>query len=158
MKVNVYKQARLAAAEKKPALSTVEKAHSSLYISREKLLMIEQTDPAKRRADPNPDEVVKMAEVYGAPQLCDYYCTHHCPIGQGHKPLIHNSLSEISTSLMSALYFLDNASDKIHQILQDSKVSDEEKKEFIQSLKILKDIAYSANCLDLWAQKQGLTD
>ena len=158
MKENVYKLARLAAAKRNPELSSAEKAYPYLYISREKLLMIEQNDPGKRRAVPNPDEVVTMAEVYEAPELCDHYCTHHCPIGQGKKPLMHNSLSEISAGLMSALHFLDNASDQIHRILGDSKVSDEEKKEFAQSLKILQDIAYSAQSLELWAQKNGLEE
>lgn len=156
MKKNIYKNARLAAAKTEPDLSTVEKAHPHLYISREKLMMIEQTNPKKRQASPSPDEVVLMSKVYKAPELCNYYCTHQCPIGKENKPLIHDNLGEIASGLMSALYFLDSFSEKIHEILADSKISDEERQSFEKSLEILNNISYSTDCLDLWARKHGL--
>lgn len=158
MENNVYKKARLKAAKNDPSLSTAEKAFSQLFMSREKLLMIEQADPTKRQAVPDPDEVVVMAKVYGAPELRDHYCTHHCPIGKDRKPLVHDSLGDISSRLMAALYFLDEANAKIHNILEDSQVTEEEKQDFVTSLKILKNIAYSTNCLELWAKKNNLTD
>ena len=155
MSENIYKQARLKAAEKKPELDTVERTYPHLCISREKLLMIEQSDPNKRRTDPAPQDVKLMAELYGAPELCDYYCTHQCPIKRGEKPLLHDNLSEISASLMSSMHFLDNANDRIHSILGDSIVSDDEKTEFCKIMGTLKDIAYSAESLLLWAERNG---
>ena len=158
MEENRYKNARLMAAEKNPELRTAEKACHLLYMSRERLQKIEQTDPDKRQASPVPEDVLLMSKVYKAPELLDYYCTHVCPIGKNDEPLIYDSLGNISTRLMSALYFLDNASNNIHRILRDSRVTEEEKKEFAESLKVLRDIAYSAQCLELWAQKNGLID
>lgn len=158
MKENIYKSARLEFSKKDPMFKSIEKACQPLYISRERLQKIEQTDPHKKMADPNPDEVLRMAEAYSAPELCDYYCKHQCLIGKGKKPLIYDNLSEISASLMSALHFLDNANDKIHSILSDSKITDNERSEFNQIIKTLKDIAYSANSLELWAQKNKLLD
>ena len=29
-----------------------------------------------------PDEVLAMAKAYKKPALCNYYCSHDCPIGQ----------------------------------------------------------------------------
>ena len=158
MEENIYKRARLAAAKTNSDLKTVEKAFPHLFISREKLLMIEQTDPKKKRTTPTPSEVEIMAQVYEAPELRDYYCTGQCPLGKHREPLKYNSLGDISASLMAALYFLDNASDRIHTILSDNRVTDEEKEDFLKSLSILKNIAYSANCLELWAKKNGFIE
>ncbi len=155
---NLYKNARLAAAENNPELRTAERACHLLYMSRERLQKIEQTDPEKHQASPAPEDVLIMSRLYKAPELLDYYCTHECPVRKGEDSLLHNSLGDISSRLMSALYFLDNASDSIHRILGDSQVSDDEKKEFVDSLKVLRDIAYSAQCLELWARKNGLIE
>ena len=155
---NLYKAARLSAAENNPELRTAEKACHLLFMSRERLQKIEQTDPDKLQANPLPEDVLLMSRIYKAPELLDHYCTHVCPIGKSETPLIHDSLGDISTRLMSALYFLDHASDNIHRILEDSQVTEEEKKEFAESLKVLQNIAYSAQCLELWAQKNGLID
>lgn len=158
MEENVYKKARLRAAKKNPHLKTAEKAHAQLYMTREKLLMVEQSDPTKKQTIPDPSDVVAMAEAYDAPELRDYYCTHHCPIGSERKPLLHDNLSEISTGLMAALYFLGDINSKIHRILADSQVTEEEKKEFAKSLKVLREIAYNVNSLELWAEKNNLIE
>ena len=59
---------------------------------------------------------------------------------------------------MSALHFLENANDEIHRILADSKVADNEKNEFINIIRTLRDISYSADSLELWAKKNGIID
>lgn len=30
---------------------------------------------------PHPEEILAMAECYKTPSLCNYYCSHECPIG-----------------------------------------------------------------------------
>lgn len=159
MTENIFKQARLKAAEKDERFKTAEKAAFELHdMSRERLLMIEQDDPSKRQADPSVFDVVEMSKAYKAPELCDYYCTQICPIGMGRTQLMYGSLGEISASLMSALHFLENANDEIHRILADSKVADNEKNEFINIIRTLRDISYSADSLELWAKKNGIID
>ena len=37
---------------------------------------------------PHPDEILTMAECYKAPNLCNYFCSHECPIGQKNVPPI----------------------------------------------------------------------
>ena len=158
MTENVYKKARIRASNRNPEFATVERTHPHLCISREKLLMIEQSDPKKRQVDPSPEDVKLMSEVYSAPELCDYYCTHQCPIRAGERPLMHDNLSEISASLMSAIHFLNNANDRIHSILGDSKVSEDERAEFQRIMNTLEDMAYSASSLQLWAERNGLKE
>lgn len=159
MAENIFKQARLKAAEKDGRFKTAAKAAFELHdMSREKLLMIEQEDSNKRQADPSAFDVVEMSQAYGAPELCDYYCTQICPIGMGRTQLIYGSLGEISARLMSSLHFLENANDEIHRILADSKVTDDEKAEFRSIIQTLRDFSYSADSLELWAQKNGIID
>lgn len=156
---NIFKTARLKAAEKDERFRTAESAALELHdMSRERLYMIEQEDPNKRQADPSPFDVVEMSKAYSAPELCDYYCTQICPIGMGRTQLMYGSLGEISAKLMSALHFLENANDEIHRILADSKVTADEKAEFRNIIQTLRDISYSADSLELWAKKNGIID
>ncbi len=158
MSENIYKQARLKASKRKTNLTTVKDASMYLFITREKLAEIEQEDDGKKKRNPDISDVINMAKLYDAPELLDYYCTHQCPIRQGEKPLMYNSLSEISTSLMAAIHFLNNINDSIHKVLSDSKISDNERFEFERILKTLKDVVYSVDSLELWAKKNDFVD
>ena len=76
MSDNIYKEARLRASKDNDRLKTLESAHDELHITKEKLGQIEQTDPNRKSTSPNPDDVVTMAKVYNAPELCYYYCSN----------------------------------------------------------------------------------
>jgi len=154
---NIYKEARLRAARRKSSLETLNATARQLGINREKLGEIEQDDPKKKRSDPDVNDVMNMVKLYDAPELYDYYCTNQCPLKQG-KNLMHTNLGEISSSLMSAIHFLTKANDDIHKILGDSKVTELERGDFNKILKTLNDIAYSAESLKLWAEKNHLVD
>lgn len=158
MSENIYKKARLRAAKTHSYLSTAEGAATHLCIRRQKYLEIEQEDASKNQRAPEPDEVVMMAETYRAPELCDYYCTHQCPIGKGKKPLIYDDLGKISSSLMAALHFLENANDDIHLVLADSRVDEMEQRKFQKIIQTLEDISHSADSLILWAKTQGMIE
>lgn len=156
---NIFKEARLRAAKNDERFRTAESAALELHnMSRERLYMIEQENVKKRQVDPSVYDVVEMANAYSAPELNDYYCSNICPIGLGRTPLMYKKLGEISAKLMSALYFLENISDDVHRILADSEISDIEKDEFRQIIKTLRDLSYSADLLDLWAEKNGFND
>jgi hypothetical protein len=160
MSENIYKEARLRAAEENEELKTLESAHEVLLITKEKLGQIEQTDPKKKMASPNPDDVASMARVYNAPELCYYYCSSECPIGAMKRGdgevVLSDNLAEISTSLMSALHFLDRANDEIHRILADSTVSDDERTKFREIMKTLSDISSGVQSLEIWAKRHGI--
>lgn len=156
MEENIFKKARLKAAEKDKRFKTAESAAQEIPdMTRERLYMIEQENPNKRQADPSPFDVAEMARAYHAPELCDYYCTHICPIGMGRSPLMYNNLGEISAKLMASLHFLENINDNIHSVLADSKITDNEKAEFKEILKTLRELSFSADSLELWAERNG---
>lgn len=156
--MNIYKKARINAAKRKDALSTIKGAAYELYISREKLAEIEQEDPQKKTRDPDVQDVINMVKLYDAPELYDHYCKHQCPICRGEKPLIQGELGEISASLMSAIHFLNNANDSIHKILADSKVNTNEYSEFKRIMSTLQDVVFSVQSLELWAKKNDIIE
>ncbi len=150
---NIYRKARKAAAKKEPLLNNCETAQDIVYIERTKLLAIESNDKI-----PDPDDVVSMAKVYDAPELCNYYCTKQCPIGKGEPTLIYEDLNEISVRLMTALHMLQNANDTIYRILEDGRIDEDEKRDFANVIETLKKLSYSADSLELWAKKNGLAE
>ena len=141
MAENPYRKARKQAAEKNPLLNNSESAQDIVHIERSRLIAIE-----KDQKTPYPEEVVSMAEVDHAPELCDQYC----------KPLLYEDLNQISAQLMSSLYFLQSANDLVFSILEDGKVAKEEREAFRKVLQLLDKVSYGAQSLKLWAKKNGL--
>lgn len=41
------------------------------------------------RSNPHPDEILIMSDKYKAPELCNYYCSNQCPIGQQYVPEVN---------------------------------------------------------------------
>lgn len=150
MEENIYRKARKSAARKKPLLNNCESAQDLVYIERTKLLAIESNDKL-----PSPEDVVSMAKVYEAPELCNYFCTNQCPIGKDKPTLIYSDLNEISVRLMSALHYLQKSSDTIYRVLEDGKINDGEQEDFMKIIETLKKLSYSADSLELWAKKNG---
>ncbi|MBE6688927.1 MAG: XRE family transcriptional regulator [Ruminococcaceae bacterium] len=166
-KENIYKEARRRIVEKNSAsaspaeragaheLSSLERAQDVLMIERSRLSQIENSHVA-----PYPDEVVAMAKAYRAPELCNHYCAHQCPIGE-YTPtpeLLYGDLNEISVRLMSSLHFLQESAPLIYKVLEDGKVNPDEREAFSKITDTLRKLSYSAASLELWARKNGLGD
>lgn len=150
---NIYRLARKRAAEENHALKSLDTAQDVLCIDRLRLLKIENGQKT-----PEPEDVASMSRAYGAPELRNYYCSKECPLGCSSEPLIYDDLDKISVRLMSALHFLENAEDKIYSILEDGKITENERDEFGNILDTLEKIAYSASSLQLWAKKNGFEE
>lgn len=66
-----------------------------LGLSREKASELLECVPPERiekidseKVLPHPEEVLIMADKYKSPELCNYYCSNQCPIGQQYVPEI----------------------------------------------------------------------
>ena len=153
---NIFRQARLRAAQKNPELATLEKASEILYINREKLGRIEQDDPEKKTAIPHSDDVARMVEIYQAPELRHHFCANYCPLGEDIPAVEYENLDRISLRLLVALNRIEQVRDDLGDILVDGRVGDTEKKKFRQIVETLKNIAAQAGSLELWAEKNGL--
>ena len=154
---NAYKAARLAAAKKDDELDTLESASGKVNIGREKLGQIEQEDPKKKQALPDSDDVARMIQIYGAPELRNHFCANVCPLGKEYVPnLEYKNLDRVSLQLLVALQRIEQVRDDLGNILVDGNVGASEKEKFQEIVATLKHIANQANALELWAQKNNL--
>lgn len=153
MEENVFRKARKNAAKREPRLNSCDSAQEIVWIERSRLLKIENG-----QIDPNPDEVVRMATAYHAPELCPHYCATMCEAGRfmNYQKPECATLSDVATPLMSALYFLEQTNDTIFRIFEDRRITEDEKKDFVDILVKLQKISNASDALKLWAKKQGL--
>lgn len=98
-----------------------------------------------------PEDVVDMAKAYKRPELCNYYCTHECRIGQQSVPEVKPStLSEIVLGMLSALNSLDKQKERLIDITADGQITDDELPDFVSIQKQLSQIDVTVESLKIW--------
>ena len=103
---------------------------------------------------PHPEEVLAMAECYKSPILCNYFCSHECPIGIEHVPEIkEKELSQITLEMLSTLNKLTNAKERLIEITVDGVISKDEMNDFKEIQEQLSQISMAIDSLQLWVQK-----
>lgn len=141
---NIYQQTR-------ENLELSREAASELleWISPERIERIEN-----EKSNPNPDEVLQMADKYKLPRLCNYYCANQCPIGQEYVPEIKvKELSQITLELLSALNNMNSNRERLIEITVNGKIDDDEIADFIQIQEELERISVTVETLQLWAER-----
>lgn len=137
---------------------TREKASELIgYISPEKIEKIENA-----KVNVQPEDVVAMADGYKAPQLCNYYCSKECPIGQRCVPEVKmKELSQITIETLSALNRIETETDRLVEIVEDGEITPDEYDDFKNIKKTLDKISLSVDTLQLWVDQavaDGLID
>lgn len=108
---------------------------------------------------PNPDEVLKMSEVYKVPELCNHFCTHECAIGQKYVPEITMAeLPAIILSTIANLNAMKPLTDRLIEISSDGKISDDEISDFATIKARLDDVNRSVETLNYWVEKTICND
>ncbi len=103
---------------------------------------------------PHPDEVLIMAQKYNRPDLCNYFCSQECPIGQQYVPEVHMAdLSQIVLQMLASLNSVSKDKDRLIEITADGEISDDELKDFIRIQDQLEKISITVEALQLWAEK-----
>ncbi|MBP5271871.1 MAG: helix-turn-helix domain-containing protein, partial [Clostridia bacterium] len=65
----------------------------------------------------HPEDVLIMAEGYGAPTLNNYYCSHECPIGQKYVPELEvKDLSKIVLEMLASMNSLHRDQERLIDI------------------------------------------
>ena len=130
---------------------TREKAAELLeFISEDRLERIEN-----EKSEPAPEDVIRMAEVYKAPELCNYYCSHECPIGRKYVPPIE--MTELPTIILetvaslNAVYPLTN---RLIEISRDGQISEDESPDFSNIQENLEKVSLAIEALQLWVEKE----
>ena len=79
------------------------------------------------RIAPQPYDVLAMARAYKKPSLCNYYCSHECPIGKEYVPEVEvKELSSIVLEMLASLNSVHKQKDRLIEIAADGKITGDE--------------------------------
>lgn len=141
---NIYQLSR-----EEAALTREGAAEALGFISADRIEKIEN-----EKSMAHPDEILAMADCYKKPTLCNYYCSHECPIGQEHVPEIKmKDLSQITLEVLAALNTLDKEKNRFIEITVDGIISADELNDFKRINEHLSQISTTVSSLQLWIQQ-----
>lgn len=141
---NIYQTSREAA-----ELTREGAAELLEFISSDRIEKIES-----EKSLPHPDEILAMADCYKNPSLCNYYCSHECPIGQEYVPEVKSKeLSQITLEMLASLNSLEKEKNRLIEITVDGKISDDEMQDFKRIQDQLSQISMAIDSLQLWVEK-----
>lgn len=132
-----------------------------LGLTREQASELLETLPPERiekieneRAFPHPDEILTLSDKYNAPELCNYYCSHDCPIGKQYVPEVKiKDLSQIILEMLASLNSMNKKQERLIDIAADSEIRDEEIDDFIDIQNELEKISITVEALQLWSEQ-----
>ena len=103
----------------------------------------------------HPEEVLLMADKYKRPQLCNYYCSNECPIGQQYVPQIEiKDLPTITLEMLNTINNLNEQKNRLVEITVDGKITSDEAQDFAKIKANLDDMSMSIDSLKLWLEEQ----
>ena len=98
-----------------------------------------------------PEEVLAMAKAYKKPSLCNYYCSHQCPIGNVFVPEVKmKDLAQITLQVLATINTLEREKDRLIEITADGEISDDELQDFAKIEAGVDQIGVAADSLSLW--------
>ena len=144
---NIYQQYR------EEAGLTREKASEAMGIVSETRIEKIESD----KTIPYPEEIMAMAECYKTPDLCNYFCSNECPIGQRYVPQVQaKELTQIVLEVLATLNTLNKDKERLIEISADGEVSEDEEKDFGYIKEQLDKISLAVDSLQLWVDKKDL--
>ncbi len=145
---NVFYKARCAASAHNEQLSSREGAADIMSIDRGRLYRIESGI-----ANPYPEEIRLMADLYNAPELENYYCTNICPLGGEIPKADLADLDRISIRALSTFRKIGETKELLLDITEDGVISEDEKGDLNKVLENLEELEQIAQSLKLWVKK-----
>ena len=114
---------------------------------------IERIESGKTR--PVPEDVLLMSEGYKRPELCNYYCSHECVIGQEYVPSVEiKSISQTTLELLAAFNRVEKLKDRLLEIVADGEIGAEEEEDFRKIRDELETFSCTVEALQLWIEKE----
>lgn len=145
---NVFYKARYEAASHNERLSSRDGAADIMSIDCGRLYRIESGI-----ANPYPEEIRLMADLYNAPELENYYCTNICPLGCNIPKVNVEELDRISVKALSTFRRVEGTRDLLLDITEDGVISNDEKEDLEKVLDNLEELEKVAQSLKLWVKK-----
>lgn len=124
---NIYFEERKRASVFNEKLTSCEKASELLDMSTSNLSSIEL---GKHKAVP-PDVVARMADLYNAPRLTNYYCLNECPLGERKRRMISceiEPIEKIAIHIVGSLRAssIEKLLDHVIAVAQDGEITEDE--------------------------------
>ncbi len=145
---NIFYQARCKASTHNEQLRSREGAADLMSIDRGRLYRIESGV-----ADPYPEEVHLMADLYNAPELRNYYCTEICPLGCDIPKIGAVDLDRITVRALSSFKKIGQTEEILLDIAEDGIISDDERPAMQKVLENLGELEAIAQNLKVWVKK-----
>ncbi len=121
------------------------------YISADRIEKIES-----EKSLPHPDEVLAMSSAYKNPSLCNYFCSHECPIGQRYVPSVEvKTLPQITLETLASLNSVEKQKNRLIEITADGNITSSEIEDFLQIQHELEQISLAVESLQLWFEKHA---
>lgn len=145
---NVFYKARCEAATHNEQLSSREGAADIMSIDRGRLYRIESGI-----ANPYPEEIHLMADLYNAPELKNYFCKSICPLGEDIPKAEVADLDRITVRTLSAIRKLGETKELLLDITEDGVIDETEKDDMEKVLRNLEELEQIAQNMKLWIKK-----
>ena len=130
-------------------LSREAAAEAMVFLSSDRIEKIEYETSA-----PHPEEILAMADCYHNPALCNYYCSHECPIGREYVPEVRmKDLSQITLEMLATLNSLSKEKERLVEITVDGHISQDEMPDFLRIKEELEKLSLAADALHLWVEQ-----
>ncbi len=100
-----------------------------------------------------PDMIIKMADLYNAPELRNYYCREVCPLGCDIPKIELDDLDRITVKALSTFRKISETRELLLDITDDGKISEEEKPELQKILDTLDELVAVSQNLKVWVEK-----
>lgn len=105
-----------------------------------------------------PDMVLKMSDLYNAPELENYYCTNMCPLGCNIPKVDLEALDRISLRALSTFRKVEETREILLDITADGVIAEEEKADLQKVLCNLEELEQIAQSMKLWVKKNMQED
>lgn len=145
---NIFYQARCKASAHNEQLSSREGAADIMSIDRGRLYRIESG-----LANPYPEEIHLMADLYNEPELRNFYCRNCCPLGEDVPEVKATGIDRITVKALASFRKIGETKELLLSITEDGIISEDEKPEMDKVLKNLEELETISQNLRAWIKK-----
>lgn len=146
---NVFCKARLEASKYNDRLSSRAGAAEALGYASESTV----SDWELGVSIPTPEAVLKMADLYNAPELINTYCHNMCPLGSDIPEITAMDLDRISLKALATFRKIAGTKETLLDIVEDEIITEDEKPKLEDVLSTLDELNSVTQELKAWVSK-----
>lgn len=148
-KDNIFCKARLDAARYNDKLKSRVGAAEALGYASESTI----SDWELGISVPTPEAVLKMSDLYNAPELINTYCHNLCPLGWDIPEITAQDLDRISIKALSSFQKISKTKEELLDIVSDGIISEDEQPTLNKVLSSLDELNAVTQELKAWVTK-----